>query len=439
MSKSVIFLLLVFFPISDAGAASEAVSVTYSLETCIETAYDYAPILNAGAARLDSAHALTELKKTEFAPVFSMSGSTGYYSGESVTAYSAARDILEEQSKLSVSSMFYQGTLRGEVPLYKNGAWLGSLSDAVRAAEIGAEEQEWINRDIHISVAIAVARSYIFALKHLRAADTEKKIVELRRRNYDLLQAKADQHLISENEVLKARVRVAEAEKNFGMNARAADYYKQSLLSLMGADAAVSFELQDIPDSGMIPQIEILIEDVRKNHPLIKAQEARVRKLRADAESVRSENKPRLFLTAEYNLANGFKDRIKDNFISAIKAEIPFSDGGQTEKKAAEVLARVKAEEKQLLVIKQELEEKIRDLYFQAEQTDIQIELIRHQIEQLSEEVRLHDAMFRQNLIPRSAVYDSDARLLQSESERSSLGYDRKTIVFQLELMRSEK
>ncbi len=443
MSKSIVSLLFIagfiFFRISDAKPADTAIPITYSLETCIEMAYRHAPILNAGSARLGSAYALAELRKTEFAPVFSMSGSTGYYSGKSVTAYSAARDIPEETSDTTVSSPFYQGTVRGEIPLYKNGAWIGTVSDAVREAEIGAEEQEWINKDIRISVAIAVARSYMFALKYFNAADMGKKIAELRRCNYDLAQAKADQHLISENEVLKARVQVAEAEKNFALNARAAAYYKQSLLSLTGADSVSEFELQEIADSGIIPQIETLIEDIRTNHPLIKAQEARVRKLRAEAESVQSETKPTLLLTAEYNLANGFKDSIRDNFISAVKAEIPFSDGGQNEKKTAEVFARMNAEEKQLFVIRQELENQIRELHFQAEQTEIQRELIRQQIEQLSEEVKLHHAMFGQNLIPQSALYDSEAMLLQSESERISLEYDRKLIAFQLEAMRNEK
>jgi len=138
-------------------------------------------------------------------------------------------------------------------------------------------------------------------------------------------------------------------------------------------------------------------------------------------------------------MVNGFNEQIRDNFISAVKAEIPFSDGGQNEKKIAEVIARMKAEEKQILVIRQELEEKIRELYFQVEQADIQMELIRHQIGQISEEVKLNRAMFRQNLIPQATVYDSEAMLLQSESDRASLGYDRKLIVFQLEAMKSEK
>jgi len=443
INKPVISLLLIagfiFFRISDAKSADTAIPITYTLEASIEMACNYAPILNAGAARLGSAQSLTELKKSEFAPVFSMSGSTGYYSGESVTAYSAARDIPEETSDTTVSSLFYQGTLRGEIPLYKNGSWIGTVSDAVREAEIGAEEQEWINKDIRIGVAMSVGKYYILALKHLKAADTVKKIAELRRQNFDLARAKANQNLISENEVLKARVQVAEAEKNFALNARTADYYKQSLLSLTGADTETELILQEVSDSGIIPQIETLVADIRTNHPLIKAQEARVRKLRAEAESVRSESKPTLLLAAEYNMVNGFNEQIRDNFISAVKAEIPFFDGGQNEKKIAEVLARMSAEEKQIPVIRQELEDKIRELYFQVEQADIQMELIRHQIGQISEEVKLNHAMFRQNLIPQATVYDSEAMLLQSESDRASLGYDRKLIVFQLEAMKSEK
>ncbi len=57
INKPVISLLLIagfiFFRISDAKSAD--IPITYTLEASIEMACNYAPILNAGAARLCSA------------------------------------------------------------------------------------------------------------------------------------------------------------------------------------------------------------------------------------------------------------------------------------------------------------------------------------------------------------------------------------------------
>ena len=420
--------------------AEESKVIRCDLESCIGVAFSNHPILKTGEARQSAAQVLLKVNEAERMPSLDLEGSTGYFSGESITPFDVVGGITEKGIRQRHSSGgYYQATINAQIPIFKEGTLLGQASGLVRQARFGLSKEEWENQALRVQVALKVAEAYVQVLKNRKAVKAQEEIVVSLEGDYNLAQAKFNQNLISENDLLMAEVRLATGRRDISLSQLALRRSQQALSAAMGLDRTHEIDIQDLREfPAPLRPLEELVALARENNSQVRAQQFKVRESEEEVKGVESERYPALSVAAHYGVADDFDRPLNDQWVAALQMKVPLFDFGLIRKKAAVARARVVEEEKRLLDFKLDMEQQVHEFYFHVQELEEEIELIKKQIQQTQEALKLNQAMFQQNLLPQSVVHDTEAALLKLQLAQSDAEYDQNLNRFELRLLSGE-
>lgn len=417
----------------------EAKVIHCNLESCINMAFLNHPSLKAGGARVSTAQALLEIKKAEQRPSLDLEGDVGYLSGESVRPLTVIGGIGEEETgRRKASGRYYQSTVSIEVPIIKEGAFLGQTSSSVQQARFGLLEKEWKNRSLRREIALKVAEAYIDLLKNLKAIKIHERVAASFEANYNLALVKFDKDLISRNDLLIAEVQLAAARRDLSIARLIYRRSQKALAVSMGLDNNDRYEIniEDIPGPiAPLHPLEDLVAIAQANHPGVRAQQFKVLESAEEVGRVQSEKYPLLSLLIHYSIADNFAPPVNDQWAAVFNLKVPLFDFDLIKKKAAVAQAMAVEEEKYLLDFKLSLEREINEIYFHIQELEEQVKLIKKQIEQASEALKLNQAMFQQGLLSQSIAYESEAALLRLQLALTAAEYDRGLADFKLRVV----
>ena len=88
-----------------------------------------------------------------------------------------------------------------------------------------------------------------------------------------------------------------------------------------------------------------------------------------------------------------------------------------------------------MLDFQRDIEQQLSERYIFLQHLEEQFGLIKTQIEQVQEELKLDDARFRQQLVPQLTVLTAETALLKLRLALSEAQYDRKLAHMQLDLI----
>jgi outer membrane protein TolC len=335
-----------------------------------------------------------------------------------------------------VAGAYYQPSVGLEAPLVKEGTLVGQTAASVREAEFKVSEEDWANQSLRLQVTLQVAGAYVDVLKGLKAVQIDDVVAASLEEAYQLTLAKFNQNLISKNDLLMMEVQVAAAKRDLSIARLALQKGQRALASAMGLDQASQMEIHDLQDAPTpLPPLERLVALARQTHPELRAYQFRVSERAEEVKRVRSAQYPTLSLTANYGVVDAFEGRPNDQWVAALKVNVPIFDFGLIRSKTKVARAQLAEEEKLLLDYQRSLEQAISALYVHVQESEAEAAFINKQIEQATEAVNLNQAMFQQDLLPLSAVLDAKAALQKLRLALSNADYDQKLARFQLRVM----
>jgi outer membrane protein len=422
------------------GLAGETRALSCDLPACIDMALANHPLLKVGEARRSAARSQLDVRLAERQPSLDLEGETGYLEGKAVTPFSALAGVTEEGTEQRrVSGGYYQAIVGLEVPLVKEGTLYGYPSGSVRQAQLKIAEEDWQQRVLRLQVAWKVTEVYVQVLKHRKAVQSHETIVASLEEGYRLAQSRFQQQLISRNELLSAEVRSATAKRDLALSRLNLQKSQRLLVSAMGLEQAEAVNIQDLQEAPTpLPPLDTLVARARQVHPELKARQFRVQGGVEEVKRIQSERYPTLSLTSRYAFVDNFEGRLNDQWVAALKVKVPIFDFGLLRKKADVARARVAEEETHLQDVQLGLEQELQALYLQLRALDEQAVLLKIQVEQAAEEMKLNRALFRQELLPHSAALDAEAALLRYQLALADVEYDQKLARLQLSLVSGE-
>ena len=428
-------LWLCLFPL--ARAVGETPGIQCDLQTCIDLALANHPTLKVGTARESAAQAFMEVRKAERQPALRLEGAVGHLSGQGISPFTVINDVTEEgAAQRDKAGGYYNAIVGLEVPILREGALIGLPSSAVRQAQFGVTEAAWENQGLRLQVALVVAEAYVRVLKHRKAIQTYAKIVAFLEADYQLAQAQFAQNLLSRNDLLIAEVQLATAGKDLAFSQLALRRSQKALALAMGLPGVSEVDVQELPDApAPLPPMEQSVPLVRENHPLVQAQQLKVRISAEELKRVRSERYPSLSMRMHYGFADDFTGAIADQWDVALKINVPLFDFGLIGKKAVVAHAKVVEEEERLQEFKLNIVQEIYNTYSHIQEFEEQIKLIEKQIEQSIEALKLNTAMFRQELLPQTEVNNAEKELLKLQLAQAEAEYDRSLSKLQLRML----
>jgi outer membrane protein len=418
--------------------AGEGKVLQCHLQACIDLAFANHPMLKAGEARQSAARSQVEVKIAERRPSLDLEGESGYLAGEAITPFTALSGVTEEGiSQRRVSGGYYQAMVGLQVPLFKEGALLGQTAGSVRQAQLKVAEEDWATQFLRLQVALNVAESYVHVLKQRKAAKIHEDIVALMEASHRLVLAQFRQDLLARNDLLIAEVRLATAKRDLSLTHLDLQKRQKALVASMGLVETIRIvDIQDLqePPPPLVP-LESLVTLARQNHPALKARQLRVQEELEEVSRIRSEQYPSFSFRTQYGFVDAFEGRLNDQWTAAVSVKVPIFDFGLIRKKSEVARAKAMEEERLMLDFQRDMEQQISERHMFLQHLEEQRGLIKKQIEQAQEELKLNQAMFRQQLVPQLTVLTAETALLKLQLALSEAQYDRKLAHIQLSLI----
>jgi outer membrane protein len=419
-------------------AAGEEKVLHCDLQACMDVAFANHPLLKAGEARQLAARSQVEVKVAERQPTLDLEGESGYLAGKATTPFAAISGTTEEGiPDRRVSGGYYQATVGLQVPLFKEGAFVGQTAGSVRQAQLKVAEEDWATEFLRLQVALNVAESYVHVLKQRKATKIRQDIVASVEAGHRLVLSQFKQELIARNDLLIAEVQLAAAKRDLALTHLDLQKSQKTLVSRMGLVETIPvIDIEDLqePTVPLLP-LESLVALARQYHPALRARQLRVREELEEVSRIRSEQYPSLSFETRYGFVDAFKGRPNDQWTAAVNVKVPIFDFGLIRKKAEVARAKAMEEERLMLDFQRDIEQQLSERYIFLQHLEEQFGLIKMQIEQAQEELKLHHAMFRQQLVPQVTVLTTETALLKLQLELSEAQYDRKLAHIQLGLI----
>jgi outer membrane protein TolC len=418
-----------------SGEAAQ--TIRCDLQTCITMALTTHPKLKVSKARQAAARSEIDAQQGAFKPTLELEGETGYLAGQSLSPFAAISGVTEDGiPQRSVSGGYYQATVGIDIPLVKEGTLMGRGSDAVQQAHLKLSEEEWGMQGVRLQVAAQVVENYIEVLKQRRAIAIYEGLAVSAEVSFQASLARHLQDLTSRHDMLIAEVRFASVKRDLSVAHLNLHKSQRALGLAMGLDRANEVEPQELQGAPFhLQPVEQLLSGAQETNPELKVQQLRRQESAAAARRIESERYPVVSLTAHYGVVDAYQRRLNDQFLTAVKVKVPLFDFGQIKNRAQVARARIIEEEQRLLDSQHQLEREIYDLYLRAEELGVQGELLKKQIEQATEAVKLNRAMYQQQLLPLSAVIDAEAAIQKLQLALSDAEYGQQGAHLRLALL----
>jgi outer membrane protein TolC len=281
-------------PSAPARDPAPVASGAYDLKRAIEVALQRHPRLTAAGARSEAAKTAIASAGAQFRPHLEAHGSLAH-------TLAGDRDVIfrEETAGRSANrnTPFYTGALVFSVPIVREGTlpFLTFPSElAARARYDSARLAERLNRT---EVVANVAVAFYTAVAAREEIAVSQQLVNLNRALYENARRRLEQQLIPQSEVLAAEAALFSATSDLEAARANLAGNLNAFLNSLGVDAPEGAGVDLVDREEAVPATLVLDELLRQttsSHPLVRAQEAKVKEATAALERVRTERYPTL-------------------------------------------------------------------------------------------------------------------------------------------------
>ncbi len=239
--------------------------------------------------------------------------------------------IDESELRPSMYEDTYQTSIVAVQPITNGGAeWAG-----VKAGLAAKREKRAALDHDRLELIRSVKKSYYSVLQAQAMLDVAKEAMRLADESLRLAQAKYDLGQISKAELLRWRVKSAEAEGSLVEAQNAYSIAKANLAQLLGIGMDERFEVERLPDSVEPSVIESILNDIKNykpsdGHPLLRQMSATVDLAKSERLLSYSKALPKLNFTYTYSWEadNDWQPDGYESWTATFALEVPLFQSG---------------------------------------------------------------------------------------------------------------
>lgn len=438
-----VFLLLLFFSAGMPSillAEEASLNRPLSLRDCVAVSLSSSPDMIASHARAEQARAAVRqaqagfyprlsinetFTRSDFAPmVFSNQLAQGNLSGSFPMPFPPDFDPFGQFNDPGPLSNWNTRVLL-EAPLFQGGrTWYGN-----RAAVANLSAAELATRTIQNNLAFAVSRAYYEILKTDNSIDIAGESTRQIRSHLTIAEARFENEVALRSDVLRVKVRLAEAEEALEIARHNLERAKSQLNLAMGQSVNQPLEL-----AGDEMQLEIRSETGQTVDELIGLAHQRRTEIEGiDRNIVALENAvagaragyyPRINAFAHYDIdTEDFSDS-NESWTIGIGASLHIFDGHLT--RSAMSAARAKLSEaearKRQFVLRIEME--VKDAFLKQSEAARRFEVLEHSINEAEETLRIVSERYTEGAALITELLDAEVALTNTRLSLLSARYD---------------
>jgi outer membrane protein len=395
--------------------AADSTRRTYDLKLAIETALRENPALAAAAARMRAAKTGIEVAGAEYRPVVEgRAGLSGTLAGENTVVFGdgfVARGL--------DANPLYGASLSLVVPVVREGGLtLGKTTlPSVDAARFRYDtirhEQDVARSEIVGNVAVA----FFTALAARGELAVAGRLVELNQVLYDNARARFEQQLTPSADVLAAESSLITARADLEIARSALTTSVQAFVAALGLDPSIA-RMQEIElvdrDDPMQPlePLDDLLQQMISRHPVIRAQEAKLKEATARLERARTDRYPTLDAVMTIGAADDFSFSFEDwAWRAGLRLNWRLFDFGILNLKIKEQSEVVEAEKRVIGQLKNQLSQPVIRAYRNLTASRARIAPAAKLVELTEELARAAHERFQQNLVSTADVLRAEVSL----------------------------
>ena len=326
---------------------------------------------------------------------------------------------------------FFLGGVRVTQPVYTFGRISSAIDSAGAEVTAAVADEERTELDVKLQVAEA----YIGVLKAQRLLEVSQSTVESLEEHERKVEQLVDQGVGIRANLLAVQVALANARQfrlqmeNLLTVAQAA--YNRSLQRPL----SVAVEIQDLSQPEQDYDLSYSIQTAMRRRPEISYLSAKVRALRALAESIHAGNKPQVVLDGGYNyIENRFLDNENFNHV-AVLAEWNFWDSGRKSNRTAqleqtaEALLRKRSHVESLITLQ------VKKAWHDLDSAQQQVLVNQKSLESADENVRVSKNRYQEGAGTNTEVLDAQTLRTQTYSNYFGSLYD--SVLAEMRLLRA--
>ncbi|MDD5434620.1 MAG: TolC family protein [Nitrospira sp.] len=419
--KILITLILVLFQ------ASGAFSMTCNLDSCIDFALDHNPKLRLEKTKELGAEGEFDAQKAEQELQINWKGELGYLNGKPPSPYSVVSGRTEDTRKkiTGVDGYYFNTGINLDLPLYKEGTWLGLYSPSMMSAKFRIEQAKYKYRVSEEEIRYQVTELYYNSLKIME----DVKLFELRdkeyEREYKAREARVQLGLIPQSDLFALEsLWVAEKHDLFRFR-QFLSVSKKEIAAVLGID--MNEEMIVMPPEDSIPArppLDSLIAAASENHPNIKAVQSYISEVESELDLVRKENRPVLDFNISYSLGDDFAPPNHSYWTTSLNTSVTLFDSGLTKAKESSANSKLREAELMLLQMKREITFNITRLYQDILEVEDRIAYLEKDIVVARQTLTLAEARVNEHLSPESVVHEAEIILAEKEKLLTQARYD---------------
>jgi outer membrane protein TolC len=236
--------------------------------------------------------------------------------------------------------------------------------------------------------------------------------------------------VLPQNEVLKTKVRLAEAQQRLLTTENNFRLAKMALNLLLHRPVEIPFELANPEEKipAALPPVETALQTADERRPTLQAERMQVRIMRTKERLVKSDYYPKLSFLLSYDRSKETPMTLPENWEAMFLLRWNLWDWG---KRTQEVkLAKLKTEqsEESVRAAEEALSLEVHERYLRVAETKEKIAMTKVVVEQAEENLRITQERFESNMTSNTEVLDAENLLTSSRANYANAFYD-----FQLE------
>jgi len=330
----------------------------------------------------------------------------------------------------------FTGKAQMIVPIYTFGQNSSLYAQAARMRE-AAEFAAVRSRD---EVVLEATQAHFILLESLSFKEVVDKSLEQIRSHKKVAQDFFDQGIVTKNDVLAAEVRESEMEQQLLIAENNIIIARSNLNRLLGIDLDNLTEVERVAEPA---QLQLLLQECIAAAFAHRPEISQMKKVKEVAEAGRSAAWasvfPRISAGGAWNYSDDPTQLHKDYWTVDAMLEWNIFSGLANAARIGEAkkqVQQVKTREKELL---DAVALQVRIAYFNAKQAIAQIEVARKARASATENLRIFEEQYRENLVSSTDVLDAEAQLASAESNLIAALYRSNVAVAELETAIGQK
>jgi len=406
------------------GLAMQVQAVT--LETCIQTALDNNPDIQAGLTRVQAAKHMIKQAESAYYPRLYLAGSYSVTNNPPQAFMMALNqkdlDITDPdfdpndpdqtdnmRLSLGLKYQFYNGGInRINVDLAKS-------SKQMRELGLKAVQNELVHQVIRGYYAVLRAQSFL---------DVQKESVSSLTESLRIANARFNAGSAVKTDVLNLEVKLAQAREDLIRAKNGIQLAIASLNTAIGSDLVTSEGLP-VPDGNARQQSPVALDFGNiENRPELKISQTMSRIKQQTYRKASQDNRPVLSAFGSYDFDGGDFEEFEDSYLMGVMAEWEFFDGFQRPSAKRAAKAEWQATQKDALKVRNDLRLDLHHAYLKAMDAWERLDVSEKSMQSAAEALRITSELYKEGVADITTLLTAQVGLTAQKTRSVAAYYD---------------